>query len=65
VQTRDPGCLLCQTGVPHLRCTAYALHRARDKRYGIFTGYTGFSPDSTRATSLAHLVCSSLSASTE
>ncbi len=28
-------------------------------------GYTAFSPDSTRATSLAHLVCNSSSASTE
>lgn len=36
----------------------------REKCHGR-TGYTGFSPESTRATSLAHFVCSSLSASTE
>src|SRR5262249_36179859 len=32
LQTRDPGFLPRRTGVPHLRCTAFALHRARDTR---------------------------------
>src|SRR5262249_33071096 len=36
-----------------------------DRAQPILTGYTGFSPLNTRATSAAHLVCSSLSASTE
>ena len=33
LQTRDPGFFpKAVTGVPHLRCTASALHRVRDTR---------------------------------
>jgi hypothetical protein len=47
LQTRDPACFVKQeTGVPHQRCTAFALHRVRDTLHlnGLLKNFDPFIP---------------------